>query len=47
MLQKHEFVGYKQYIPGEPDEWISYCKLCGAENMGEFNTSEFCPEEEE
>lgn len=30
----HTWVGYRQYIPGEPDEYIVYCSVCGVEDSG-------------
>jgi hypothetical protein len=32
----HKWTGHKNYIPGEPDDYIEYCELCGMENPGSF-----------
>lgn len=33
---KHEWEGKKIYIPGEPDDYVEYCKHCGMENPGSW-----------
>jgi hypothetical protein len=27
----HQWKSHQQYIPGEPDEWLCYCDVCGVE----------------
>lgn len=33
--ESHQWVGKRQYIPGEPDEWFKYCSVCGHEYLGD------------
>lgn len=31
----HRWTSRRQYIPGEPDEWVTYCADCGVEDLGD------------
>lgn len=33
---EHEWEGKKIYVPGEPDDYVEYCKKCGTENPGSY-----------